>query len=400
MRPSPVIRLRRPVLLTVTAVAALLGSSSIALAGDDAPDPPGPAARAEDAQDAERAGDTGRDGRRGTQVDPCDDPLVAFSRDAVTGAAHAVALTAQAMDQDTDGWLLLAWEVAEGTHLTQVLATAPDGTTRHLAPTPAGTVDHVAMLTFCGTFTTTDTTTEPTPGDAPAPTDGSADDPADTTADEPTKQAAAGHGNRLPPTAAPRGDGGAADTTGAARNGAATATVRAGGSTGDTGDAGPSGTDGTGAATGNDGANGNHGATGSDGANGNDGDSHRDPGGPAGPEATSGADDGEVEVLGVRWRTSPLAASRAGVADRVDAVGQTGQTGQTDGLVAEEQAGTLALAGNRQPSVAGWALWLLLGTAAAGLAVVGARLRAHVQLVAPTISTSATTTPDGPEAGR
>ncbi len=173
MRPLPPRWPRRTVVLTTAALAALVLPPTVALAMDGVPAPPGPSEHAEDAEEAAGAA---------TQGGRCEAELTTFTREGVSGEAQAVALTAQAMDRDTDGWLLLAWQAADSTHLTAVLATAPDGTTRHLDPTPTGTVEHVTTLTFCGTHTTPDTTPGPAaPSGTPAPTAPAT--PGDTTPD-------------------------------------------------------------------------------------------------------------------------------------------------------------------------------------------------------------------------
>jgi hypothetical protein len=80
----------------------------------------------------------------------CADTLVTFSRDGVVGDDRAVAITAQSLERDVDGWQLLAWQADAGTILTRVLATRADGELRELPPTTSGVVEHVLSLTFCG----------------------------------------------------------------------------------------------------------------------------------------------------------------------------------------------------------------------------------------------------------
>lgn len=80
----------------------------------------------------------------------CADRLVTFARDGTVGDDRAVALTAQALERNVDGWQLLAWQVQAGTMLTRVVATGIDGERREVSPAEAGTVEHVLSLTFCG----------------------------------------------------------------------------------------------------------------------------------------------------------------------------------------------------------------------------------------------------------
>ena len=323
MRHQPTRCPRRTVLLTIAAPAALLLAPTVALAVDGVPDAPATSQRAEDAASA------------ATQAVLCEVELTTFSREGVSGAAQAVAMTAQSMDRDTDGWLHIAWQAADGTHLTDVLATDPDGTTRQLDPTPTGTVEHVTTITFCGTHTTPDPAG---PGDAAAPGDAAV---------------AAAPATPAVPTAVPT-----ADTT-------VSVAAQAPAPDGEHGEQ-----------NGNDGNRDDRLPTTHDGDDGEDGDD--------GDDGEDG-DDGDIEVLGVRL-VNPVATTGVS-ADR--GLGQIGGT-------AGEESRTLALAGTERP-VAGLHPWLLIAAIGAGLAAAGSLLRARTQ---PVTATQATTTPDGPEAGR
>ena len=311
MRSLPTRWPRRTVLLTIAALAGLALPATVALAVESPMTPTG----------------------------PCEAELATFTREGVSGDAHAVALTAQAIDRDTDGWLLLAWEAADGTRLTDVLATAPDGTSRHLEPTPTGTVEHVATLTFCGTHTTPAPVTEPAaPVTEPAaPAEPSV--PAEPAAPaEPTADAAVGDAAEAPARVDERDRPNAHDRQ-----------------------------------------------------HERDRQHQRDgqrEGGPDEPRddrsvTTGDSSDQEVEVLGARL-VGPLAAPRTGTSTGL------GRDGATGG----EEAHTLALAGSERP-VAGLDPWLLIAAVGAGLAAGGTLLRARTRLATATNPTSS----NGPEAG-
>ena len=83
---------------------------------------------------------------------PCEPVLVTHTPEASTGNTAAVAITAQAIDREVDGWVNVAWQAAEGTELTAITATDLDGTTRTLAEaSAAGSAVDVLALRFCGT---------------------------------------------------------------------------------------------------------------------------------------------------------------------------------------------------------------------------------------------------------
>ena len=363
MRPVPTRWPRRTVLLAIPVLGVLALPPTVALALDGAPPPVDHPQRAEGAAGA------------ATPAGLCEAELTTFTREGVSGQAHAVALTAQAIDRDTDGWLLLSWQAADGTQLTDVLATATDGTTRHLDPTPTGTVDHVTALTFCGTHTTAATVTDPADlSDAVASAGPTAGEGAGDAAPDPATPASltadTDLGGADPEQAADgerRADGGPDDDDGSRDDGPRTTDSDS--NTGSDGDAPDD--DLLGRGTGDEEpVAGDIGDIGPDGDDGDDGDD---------------GEDGEVEVMGVRI-VSPPAAARAS-ADP--------QLGKASGTAGEEPR-TLALAGSGRP-VTGWPAWLLLAAVGAGLAAVGTWLRIRTQAAT---ATNASSTPDGPEAGR
>lgn len=118
---------------STAALAVLLVSTSTALLA------PAGAAHAQEAADGGAA-----------TTAACQDRLVTFHRGGTDGDAGAVAITAQRLQRDMDGWQLLAWQVEPGTTLTSVIATAADGSPRELAPAVDGAVEDVLSLTFCG----------------------------------------------------------------------------------------------------------------------------------------------------------------------------------------------------------------------------------------------------------
>ncbi|MFO7961213.1 MAG: hypothetical protein R6U94_09730 [Nitriliruptoraceae bacterium] len=126
-------------LATGTAVLAVL------LAGTAAAVAAPPAATHQQAE----AGSTSSPG---TSPPPpgCADRLVTFHRDGTVGDDGAVAITAQVLEREMDGWQLLAWQADTATTLTLVVAAGADGERRELSPTATGLVENVLSLTFCG----------------------------------------------------------------------------------------------------------------------------------------------------------------------------------------------------------------------------------------------------------
>ncbi|MGM0386858.1 MAG: hypothetical protein ACQERF_12890, partial [Actinomycetota bacterium] len=128
MRPLPPLRPRTARLLVgLAATAALLLPAAAAAAAT-----PGT--------------DDGADGGG-----PCPDALVTFTRAATVGDDQAVALTAQSVERDTEGWEMVGWETAAGTQLSAVVATDRDGAIHRLGVAVTGVAEEVVSLTFCGT---------------------------------------------------------------------------------------------------------------------------------------------------------------------------------------------------------------------------------------------------------
>lgn len=129
----------------------------------------------QDEPDEPDDGDGLQDAQVRTQpvVDPCTDVLLAVSPDRATGNEAAVAITAQAIDRDQDGWINVSWAAAAGTELTAVTLHRVDGTVTLLVDDLAtGSAQDVLELTFCGTTTQpapADPEPEPEPEPAPEP---------------------------------------------------------------------------------------------------------------------------------------------------------------------------------------------------------------------------------------
>ncbi len=163
-------------------------------------------------QHAEADGDT----ELGTSSEGhgCADLLVTFRRDAVVGDGRAVAITAQALQREVDGWQLLAWEADPATTVTRILATGANGETRELPPMTTGTVQDVRSLTFCGSRDDSErTTAEP---QEPASATESPSEVAEVGDDDARSQPHEDDGERssgaLPTTDDPTGDTPPADT--------------------------------------------------------------------------------------------------------------------------------------------------------------------------------------------
>jgi hypothetical protein len=82
----------------------------------------------------------------------CPDPLVTVTREGSTGDALAVAITSQALVQGVAGWEHLSWQAAPGVQIHTVLVTGTDGEVRAVPAAPAGTVEAVTAVTFCGRY--------------------------------------------------------------------------------------------------------------------------------------------------------------------------------------------------------------------------------------------------------
>jgi hypothetical protein len=128
-----------------TALAVLLVGATAAVA--DPADPADPVNPAE-----QQAAEPGTSLATSPHTPGCTDALVTFSRDGVVGDDRAVAVTAQSLQRDVDGWQLLAWQADAGTTLTLVLASGADGDLRALPPRTSGVVENVLSLTFCGRY--------------------------------------------------------------------------------------------------------------------------------------------------------------------------------------------------------------------------------------------------------
>lgn len=115
---------------------------------------------------------------------PCEPLLVTLSPEGTTGLATAVAITAQAVDRGTGGWVTVTWQADTATQLTAVTLTDLDGSTStRTGDLTTGSAFDVVELRFCGTTTpgsepaepeaapTVETDPEPsaTPETAPAP---------------------------------------------------------------------------------------------------------------------------------------------------------------------------------------------------------------------------------------
>jgi hypothetical protein len=127
----------------------------------------------------------------------CADHLVTLRPDGFDGDDLAVSITAQTLEARRPGWAHASWQAAPGTRLTDVIATAPDGSASRLPVTEAGEASDVVALTFCGSASAVP---DPEPVDVEPPPAGP-DDVA-TTAVPVDRGAGAGEaaGARTPPS--------------------------------------------------------------------------------------------------------------------------------------------------------------------------------------------------------
>lgn len=111
----------------------------------------------------------------------CDDHLATATPAGIDGDEAAVAITAQAVDTEVDGWINVAWEAAAGTTLRAVLATDLDGAVTTLPGGSTGSAADVTSLVFCGTSEPEDTEDADGDGDGDASGQDDTDDTDDVT---------------------------------------------------------------------------------------------------------------------------------------------------------------------------------------------------------------------------
>ncbi len=104
----------------------------------------------------------------------CAPVLLTATPEQSSGTAAAVAITAQAVDADVEGWLRVSWEAQPGAQLSAITVHTGTGSFTFADQIDHGTLDEVLELTFCGTYEAP--VEEPEPevdeGDAPGGTSG------------------------------------------------------------------------------------------------------------------------------------------------------------------------------------------------------------------------------------